>query len=149
MNSNELNSTVKQSENQMSVPESVLQTITNAKSSERLSNNQLPADYLQDHWYLYSQGSVSPEVEDDFCNQYNTIDANYVENDTNYNQNANDESNEFNRYMDFDDYYKSPSEPENRQQIERGLAISDQQRENLMKRIMLLKNQQNMSAEST
>lgn len=106
--------------------------------------------YLKNHWNMYSLDTQSPIVSD--RPQYYigpaTSDHRQSLGDQRQSdimdskENTVEQSDDETEGMNFEEYYKSATGSDHGHQLDHKLAISNEQRENLMKRIMILKMQQ-------
>lgn len=163
-NSNGIYSTQKYTETIMSNHESN----SNGQSSMRASKNDnlLGSVYLQNHWNMYAQNEANSPTSmvqsDQFQNEnkyyidqpdggnYPDVDQNQPsleQIDRNYMRNSKEENLagdiSDDAGMNFDEYYRTCTQSDGVINVDHKLAISEEQRNNLMQRIMILKMQQN------
>lgn len=118
--------------------------------SMRVSEDMPATNYVQNQWNMYGREKEDVMMSNE---QVHYIGPTTLTEEMNGSleyqlTNSKGEETEEDQYdgMNFEEYYKSATKTgENHVQIDNKLSISDEQRENLMKRIMLLKMQQNHS----
>lgn len=113
--------------------------------SMRISEDHVPTNYMQGQWDMYAQEQPAEIEQVQYANLQSEGEGNTSLDFQYTNSKTETEEDQYDG-MNFEEYCKNATSPaEVSQNNDSKLAISDEQRENLMKRIMLLKMQQNNS----